>query len=1684
MGQFASAPAFPGAEGYGRYTTGGRGGTVYHVTTLEDYCDNTDYSATKTKDSEIVGSLRSAIKKSGARIIVFDVAGTIELKAPLKIQNDNITILGQTAPGDGICLKNFTVNIAANNVIIRYIRCRLGNDGRRYYNSGTALSGTDQIVEDDAMNAYQKTGSEKKNIIIDHCSISWSVDECGSFYGNQDFTLQWCLLTESLKNAGHTKGNHGYGGIWGGERASFHHNMLANHDSRNPRFDHGYVSTLAGPVDYTNNVLYNWGSNSAYGGENLKGQTSKKFNMINNYYRYGGATGDKDRLLNPTTYCTNCNSSDGTDIVPGTFYISGNYMYGFSTVTNDNTCSNAIQMDSKGKSYSDWKSGYVSNTKFKATTQDFASYNTISLHTAENTYNKVLQYAGASYKRDAVDTRVCNDAKNGTTSYTTSTGKGSNGATGGHIDQPSDVGGYPTLTGTKATDGDGDGIPDEWEDAHNLNKNDASDALTYTLDSHGYYQNLEVYANYLVQDITKAERAGAAESFEEYYPIASADPTDPTTPETDPTPSTGTLTWDYTSAAPSSSPDNGLTYASTVNDASGTNNGLKGIKLNSSGYCYFTKSAIPGTLAITFGPRTGTNAASISVYSYASTPSAETIIGTTETTTALATKTIELSAEQNNIYLIRGASTETVITKIVFTPSSNDSSDDNDDDDATIEDPDPAPVAVKPAAKKAFDFIVGKDGDADAAIAAANADNGSGRYLIFVPNGTYDMTTKQSWKLGSDKSAMTGTDGSTVSPGSTFSNNATWLTRSNVSIIGQSESGTKLRNTPVYPGISYTSTLEIRSGKSNTYIQDLTLYNNYANGANDKGVAVAFYDRGTNTILKNVNCWSNQDTYTSAATRCYYETSTFAGTVDFICGSGDVWFEKCDLVINDRTSPDVITAPSTTSEEEWGFVFNSCTINPANSSASSHQGGKYSLGRPWKVAPASTFINTKMNILPSDAAWTNMTSGLTIRFHEYGSTNSSGTLLDLSKRSVSACAGVKADKPVLTAAQASTYKVSSVLGGDSNWDPRALALQVNVSNAKLNGNTLSWDNNDYALCWVVFKNGEYYANPTTNSIALTESGTYTVRAANSMGGLGEASSEVVYAAPAATYTVSYNLNGHGTAVENVKETTTLPSTFPTLSADGYAFWGWYTDESCTTAAVANAPISKNTTLYAKWTDASTTPGAWAIDFSAIGTSESLADKAGVVISSSVGKIGSTDFGLTKMGNTYLDSRFVIQTSTTWIYRTAQKAIYSSNSGPRSFGMRNMKAGQTITMKVELGESATTITATNATLTSSENNIWTYNVTADGDVAFSINRYSYIYSIEVSEVPATTEECNATFTSKDFTSKTGNKTKEGVTLTLNVESYKDANHSDAMKCKSTGNTLTFSSNNTITSITLSCTSDNFTKVKVTPSDGEVRQDNTNNTISWIGSAKNVVLTFGRADNQTTDQSVYVQSIKVVTEVMIYELSEDKDYNTFTEGTYTVKLKRTFDIGKWTTLVLPFDINESMLTETFGTDAEVAEVTKMESDKLYYKNTTSIKANEPVLIKVTSPTADNTYTFTRVTVKNATNATTVSADGTQLVGLYKATTWNDLPEELFFLYDGKFYDYSYLNTLRAFRAYLLPYEGFKVSAKGMSFMLDDTVTGITSNMDTETESTIYNIAGQRIENTIKGLHIKNGKKYLVR
>ena len=458
------ARAFPGAEGGGMYTSGGRGGKVIHVTNLND---------------KGTGSLRAAIEAKGARTVVFDVAGTIALQSALEIKNGDLTIAGQTAPGDGICLKNYTLHIKASNVIIRYIRCRLGDE---------------KATEDDAMNLNSQSNNIS-DVIVDHCSLSWSTDECASFYGVTNFTLQWCILSESLRNSIHGKGTHGYGGLWGGANATYHHNLLAHHDSRNPRLDHDYLSTLKGPVNLYNNVIYNWGSNSTYGGESANDQGEyRKYNVVNNYYKPGPATkaSNKIRFIDPwTKACDNCTKKTGSStIVPGHYYMEGNVMDGYDALTADN-----------------WK-GTTASEETIAVIKSASAFGSVgaetfvSLQPASNAFARVLSYAGANLARDAVDSRVTGETRNGTFTYT-----GSNGSTNGFIDTQADVGGWPEYKGTKVTDTDGDGIPDTVEDAWGLDKANASDGAAIDIDKYKRYSNLEMYLHYLVKDTVKGQNA-------------------------------------------------------------------------------------------------------------------------------------------------------------------------------------------------------------------------------------------------------------------------------------------------------------------------------------------------------------------------------------------------------------------------------------------------------------------------------------------------------------------------------------------------------------------------------------------------------------------------------------------------------------------------------------------------------------------------------------------------------------------------------------------------------------------------------------------------------------------------------------------------------------------------------------------------------------------------------------------------------------------------------------------------------------------------------------------------------------------------------------------------------------------------------------------------------------------------
>jgi pectate lyase len=439
------ALSFPGAEGFGKYTTGGRGGKVVIVSNLDD---------------KGPGSLREAVKDKLPKIIVFTVSGTIHLESPLSIK-DNTTIAGQSAPGDGICVADHPVSLGGNNIIIRFMRFRMGD---RYQNKGMVAG----AGHDDAFSAQRR-----KHIIIDHCSLSWSTDEVMSVYAGDSTTLQWNIISEPLNYSYHfEKGDtdfqrHGYGGIWGGAHATFHHNLIAHCNSRTPRFD-GIRNAVIENCDYRNNVIYNWGSNNVYAGE------GGNYNIVNNYYKFGPSTKEsvKYRIANPF--------SKKPDIPFGKWFIKGNYVDGSTEVTHDN-----------------WK-GVVFDKGTDAdakTSRLERSLEVVEINTqaALDAYEAVLKQGGCVLpSRDTLDQRIISDVRNRKGGFIDVQGGYPHGTPYAQT-----VNAWPALKSLPApTDSDSDGMPDDWEKKNKLNANNPSDAASYYLAKS--YTNIEVYLNSLV----------------------------------------------------------------------------------------------------------------------------------------------------------------------------------------------------------------------------------------------------------------------------------------------------------------------------------------------------------------------------------------------------------------------------------------------------------------------------------------------------------------------------------------------------------------------------------------------------------------------------------------------------------------------------------------------------------------------------------------------------------------------------------------------------------------------------------------------------------------------------------------------------------------------------------------------------------------------------------------------------------------------------------------------------------------------------------------------------------------------------------------------------------------------------------------------------------------------------------
>ena len=452
-----------------------------------------------------------------------------------------------------------------------------------------------------------------------------------------------------------------------------------------------------------------------------------------------------------------------------------------------------------------------------------------------------------------------------------------------------------------------------------------------------------------------------------------------------------------------------------------------------------------------------------------------------------------------------------------------------------------------------FDFIVGKDGNMDEAIEAANNNKTDRRYYIFVPDGKYELKGNTTISCSTDpKKAPVDEKGDSRPDMNGQNNHMTDIIKSNISLIGQSKEGVTIWNHPIVEGISYTATLNLVKDTKDFYAQDLTLENSFKywgalGGSSGAGRAVVFCDRGNRSVLKNVALMSYQDTYyscnSSSDYRGYFENCDLAGVVDWICGNGDIWFEKCNLIVRDRTGNN-IAAPNTEVGQAWGYVFNNCTIRPETDQPTQLKGNDWTLARPWSHSPACTFLNTKMYTQPRTYGWNKMTEGLKVRFHEYNSVDESETPIPLATRSLAACSPAPgSDDCILT--NTSDYNIRNVMSGTDAFEPQELCKQIDAESGlqskkdeeledkekvdtenhiiwkdsiSTNDNLLQWKHQKEALCYFIFKLDEetqkwiYKANTIENQINLNDygNGFYCIRAANQRGGLGSATKAIEY----------------------------------------------------------------------------------------------------------------------------------------------------------------------------------------------------------------------------------------------------------------------------------------------------------------------------------------------------------------------------------------------------------------------------------------------------------------------------------------------------------------------------------------------------------------------------------------------
>lgn len=1226
--------AFPGAEGYGKYTSGGRGGEVCYVTRLDDCTDN----------NLVKGTLRWAVRHPNGgkpRTILFKVSGTIYLTSKLRFAYPNVSILGQTAPGGGICLSGYNMYINQSNVIMRYVRFRAGDI------PNASMTGLD--VENCS------------NVILDHCSMTWSMEECLTAYDTKYTTVQWCIIGEGLYNSKNAKGARAYATQWGGEHSSMINTLITNSHSRSPRFngarDAGSGHDTYVDSEFANNVVFNWsGTGAIYGGEMKSGVDGyNRVYMINNYYRPGPST----KKNNTGTYFASPSSPYGE------WYANGNKFEETGTYSPW-TAANAQKANSNNLSA---LNGLPDAKKLSELPYALSG---MEYTTADVAFTNVTTKAGASLPRyDEVDARLLAEAAGKQApQFTGSIGQA------GIIDSPDDIKlsnpgcyyvdgtiytNYPDLgmqAGDKyAVDTDGDGMPDAYEDEAGLNKNDAADGTTVTASG---YTNLEVYLNAVADGTVNKSKYETSDAPD----IAGTSQTLPATVDgktysgyivggvyyevgkTISVPSGVTLTplvtvtFDYTGVAAQTATTSTKITMPTATKQDYTFNGwTDGTNTYAAGTAYTFASCV--TLTPVFVKQAGpveralystdfTNWSSIASSTSANKKTvttdysneqlvftfAEVQVNPTGTNTkftspattgyAMAAKSstpyIETSALANitTVTFVHcatgsnrgwglkvkgdGDSDWVTLSKAVANPAGgkevtvtvnrancklrfyNLTSDQNaymtnltikgkvniavtkyafsaaattggtvtsSTTEAEVEKDAQVTVTAKPATGYLFDSWTDQNGkvlstsetythtvtaethltanfksysdyayitedcqpydaqvsnvsELKAALYMASKRTGTSRYRIFVHNGIYDL----------------GSTAKTAIPQST-------------SLIGESQDGVLIMNTAPQVSSNYqdlTPTLFIDQNQNNVYIQDLTIRQARDwEAKKSQGQALAMRQRGKQAIYKNVTMQGIQDTYylNKSDASAYFETCTMAGEVDFIYGDGAMFFQQCKL--QPVSSGACITAPNTPAGNK-GIVFNECTIEQEPSAKGNVAG--YKLGRPWSDSPSATYINTTMNVLPNAAAWGSMTNGLVVRFHEYGSKDADGNLLDLSKRSIAACsAAAGSDAPVIDAAAAAEYTIANTFAKcAAGWTPAERTKQFTAPTPILDTteSCLSWTMVDGAFCYAIVKDGNVVGFTQTTSYPVTDvAAKYQIRVANSMGGLGVASDVAV-----------------------------------------------------------------------------------------------------------------------------------------------------------------------------------------------------------------------------------------------------------------------------------------------------------------------------------------------------------------------------------------------------------------------------------------------------------------------------------------------------------------------------------------------------------------------------------------------